>query len=495
MYQLCSCILCLIRSNPMPLLNQEVKEKDIFFDSLVIPSAIRNRSNDVAVGLGIPPEITAVLGLAVVGGSISNKCSVNPMHHMGRWWDNVPNLWSVIVAPPGSNKSAAIDSMIEPYLKEHIELDEKFKQEYSEYLSDKKKFDITYKEFVKKKKFDPDVEEPKMPVAPKQKELIVDDASYEAIGELLNNSDQGLISKHDELTELFGTMDKNARNATGARGFFLGAWNGNIGKKINRIGRGSFYVKNLCLSVIGGIQPKMLTGIVDKVVSGENADGLLERFQLMVAPKFSSEYHMCTTPENLEYKRVYGQMVLKLLTVDPLLLGAKEGIDGRRKHFIFSKEASDLYFKWDRERHYAADATKDSFGGVLSASKNKQQALMSSLAMIFHLVEIATGILSPSYEIDVINVEKAIKLTGFLEEHLIKVLNFSNAEDDRKGDDIHDIIYWCRNNKQSIEDGMLTPSKIAHKINKNKFNAAIVKEAISDFVVKWEGRKIVELKF
>src|SRR3712207_6980715 len=58
--------------------------------------------------------------------------------------------------------------------------------------------------------------------------------------------------------------------------------------------RGSIHVPALCISLLGGIQPGPLTKYVgDALSEAEKADGLLQRFQVLVYPdmKDRSEEH------------------------------------------------------------------------------------------------------------------------------------------------------------------------------------------------------------
>src|SRR3712207_7707258 len=67
--------------------------------------------------------------------------------------------------------------------------------------------------------------------------------------------------------------------------FSLESWDGKKPYHIDRIGRGSIHVPALCLSIFGGIQPGPLMSYVQDAISeSEKADGLLQRFQVLVWP-------------------------------------------------------------------------------------------------------------------------------------------------------------------------------------------------------------------
>jgi hypothetical protein len=53
---------------------------------------------------------------------------------------------------------------------------------------------------------------------------------------------------------------------------------------IDRIGRGSLHIKNLCISVFGGIQPELLERYLAGITTSLDNDGRIQRFQVMVYP-------------------------------------------------------------------------------------------------------------------------------------------------------------------------------------------------------------------
>jgi len=468
-------------------------QDNIVFDANDLPEILRLRVQDVSDGLGTPHEMAAVAGIAILGGAISNKCGIRQEKFDD--WTLIPNLWGAVIAPPGSNKSAAISAMSKPIIEKEIQEAKNYDEGYQLYISEKKKYDISIKEYAKKVKFDKDAEEPKAPKKPKRKRFLINDATHEVIGEILKDSNQGIIALHDELGGLLASFGSKARAGEEARSFYLGAWDGDTPKNIDRIGRGSFFIENYCISVFGGIQPTLIDKLISDAVSGKFSDGLLERFQLFVYPEFNTKFHKRKHFENKEVKSNYADTMHKLLTTDPMLFGAKRDFENQRPYFRYSDEAQIAYDLWDEKRHYRQMEARANKEHVFESSISKQKVLIGSLALIFHLFEIASGFLTPSSTIDIINFERACRLTEFFEKHMLKIYSRAEAIEEEKSNDIHAVIDWCRLNKKDIEDGMLTPSKIAHKINKRKYNATIVKEAISDFVVKWEGRKILELKF
>lgn len=100
---------------------------------------------------------------------------------------------------------------------------------------------------------------------------VVWDTTVEKLGELLARSDKGLLIKSDEISGWIGSMERyNAGRSD--RGFWLCAYDGGA-HSIDRIKRGEIFIKNLSVSLIGGIQPARLAEL-----QGLTSDGLLQRF-------------------------------------------------------------------------------------------------------------------------------------------------------------------------------------------------------------------------
>jgi putative DNA primase/helicase len=124
--------------------------------------------------------------------------------------------------------------------------------------------------------------EPLCPVfdqqSPKQRRLLLTDATYEKLHEILSDNAAGVLVARDELTGWLADLEKQGRESE--RGFYLQSWNGDAGFSIDRIGRGSIYVPAVCVSLFGNIQPSRLRSYLsDAVAGGPTDDGLFQRFR------------------------------------------------------------------------------------------------------------------------------------------------------------------------------------------------------------------------
>lgn len=127
------------------------------------------------------------------------------------------------------------------------------------------------------------------PAEPVARRYIVNDATVEKLGELLQQNPWGTLSYRDELYGLLTSLDKQGQE--GSRAFYLQAYDGNQGYTFDRIQRGTVHVPRVCLAMLGGIQPGRIQEYVRGTVAGGSADdGLLQRFGLTVWPDTAGDF-------------------------------------------------------------------------------------------------------------------------------------------------------------------------------------------------------------
>jgi hypothetical protein len=151
---------------------------------------------------------------------------------------------------------------------------------------------------------------------PSERRFKVNDASIEKIIELLqDNAPRGLMYHRDELITLFRKMDKVGHEAD--RGFLIESWNGNGSHTDDRIGRGTTRAENLCLSLLGTIQPGRLVSYLRDALSDDGNDGFPQRLQLAVYPDSPTFKYVDEWPDKDAKNRVY--RIVKTLAEEDFL--------------------------------------------------------------------------------------------------------------------------------------------------------------------------------
>ncbi len=254
---------------PEPIQN-ELPPVQPFSESL-IPDSFRAVVEDVTERMQVPPDYPTVATVLCIAGAVNRRATIQPKAN-DSGWTIVPNLWGGIIAPPGFLKSPVIQAATLPlnqiqteWRREHEQAMEVYAQEKAEYELRLAAWKEQYKAFVKKGKTPP-VWKEAAPDEPKARRLIVNDATFEALHQTMNENPAGVLVIRDELTGWWSQLDRAGRE--GERAFSLQAWNGDTGHTIDRIGRGTIHVEACCMSMLGGIQPGRLRSYLVDALAG-----------------------------------------------------------------------------------------------------------------------------------------------------------------------------------------------------------------------------------
>ena len=161
-----------------------------------------------------------------------------------------------------------------------------------------------------------------VPEAPKARRYVVNDATYEALGEVLADNPTGTLAFRDELVSLLKTLDREEYAA--ARGFFLSAWSGTAGYSFDRIIRGKTHIEAACISLLGSTQPGRLAEYMRRAIAGgAGDDGLIQRFSLLVWPDQSPEWREVDRYPNSDARAAAWETFERLDKLDPDAIGAE----------------------------------------------------------------------------------------------------------------------------------------------------------------------------
>jgi putative DNA primase/helicase len=264
------------------------------FDADFLPSAIAPWVADIAERMQCPLEFVAVPAFVALGSVLGRKVAIRPQRRTD--WLETANLWGCVVGRPGAMKSPAAGEALKPLQRLETSAREDHEAALKVYAQEESLAKIKRDEAGKSARaalragndasscFD--IEEPEEPTA---RRFVVNDSSYEALGEILADNPNGVLAFRDELVSLLKTLDREEHAA--ARGFFLQAWNGTGGYTFDRIVRGRKHIEAACLSLLGGTQPGRIAEYMRRAVSGGTSDdGLIQRFGLLVWPDQSPEW-------------------------------------------------------------------------------------------------------------------------------------------------------------------------------------------------------------
>jgi putative DNA primase/helicase len=342
---------------------------------------------DIAVRMQVPIDFPAVVAVATLAGVCGRRAMIQPKA-VDDSWEVVPNLWGAIVAGAGMMKSPVIKAVTSPVKAVERELQAKSEGEMAKYLQAKRKWildqaieDAKYKRSRKSKSANDDENPPSLPdpgtepKAPSQARILTTDATFESLHKLLEQNHAGIFVLRDELTGWLTSLEKVGRESE--RSFYLECWNGDSNFTIDRIGRGSIYVDNCCVSLFGGIQPSRLHSyFADAMVNGESSDGLIQRFQLLIWPDQPKKWSYEDRKKDVEAFKNAEEVYRRIAALNP----------ENPLHLMFSPEAQCFFQKWLTE-WMNIELANEELDQSLLAHFSKYRSLMPSLALLFSLAD------------------------------------------------------------------------------------------------------------
>jgi hypothetical protein len=313
-------------------------------------------------------------------------------------------------------KTPALNAAFAPlYAIERHEV-EGYRAALAKYHADRKIYDKAIADFKQGKT----TNIPPEPMGPTKPRLIVNDSTYQALGEILAANPRGVLALADELSGLLQSLDTAGQEA--ARGFYLSGWGGAGNYAFDRVTRGTICLTNYMLSVFGGFQPARIGAYV-QFAQGGNAknDGLLQRFQLLVWPDVSNSTTGIDRPEDkLALQKMHAAIrSLRDLHDTPDFIKIRSGQEVVLLHF--DDDAQKLFNDW--YRNHELGLRRADLDSSLHSHFAKYRSLAPGLALLFHLID------TRSSRVSRICLERAIRLSDYLKSHALRVYASVNGTD------------------------------------------------------------------
>lgn len=400
----------------------------------LIPESFRHWLADVSHRMQTPPDFATVSALVIIGSVIGSGCGIRPKRLDD--WEVIPNVWGACIGRP----SVVLKS---PSMKEPMSLLERLQAEYGErFEMDKASsdFDVLASQAmisdVKSKlskaakgkgkdgtvspdelqKLKADYMELTKNAEPEPTRRLfkTNETSIQSMTVLQNENERGLLVFRDELTGLLVKWDRE--DGADERAYFLEGWNGNGSYTDNKIGRGLTDAKNICISLLGGIQPDKLKRYLYQAMHGNN-DGMMQRLQLAVWPDEPEGWQLIDTkPNKADKQRAYS--ILQILAeLDFIQYGAEQGEYDDRPYFRFNEAGQAVFNEWLIELQTVKIQQEEN--PLMVEHFGKFRSLMPSLALIFHCIDIADG--KASGAVSERAARLAVQWCGYLESHARRI--------------------------------------------------------------------------
>ena len=393
----------------------------------LVPQALRPWLLDISNRMQVRLEMVAIPAVALAGALIGAGCGIRPKRRDD--WLEVPNLWGCVVAPPASGKSPSRGEVFKPLGLLEVEAEAAFQvaaREYGIEVETHKAREDAAKEALRAAaKGKGNLAEAEavlralreaQPAKPVKRRYRSNDTTVEKLGELLAGNPRGILVERDELVGWLAMLDREGREAD--RAFYLEAWGGKGSFTTDRIGRGEIFIPRACVAVYGATQPDKILGYLDAVFHSLGNDGLLQRFQLLAYPDPVGQWrYRDQEPDHAARSRAFG-VYRHLAEMDFLVAGATLDEHAEIPGFRFCDDAQAVFVDWltdlENEKLRRADEHP-----ILVEHLGKFRGLMPSLALIFHLVEVAAG--SEAGPVTLEAVRLALRWCDYLEQHARRV--------------------------------------------------------------------------
>lgn len=376
-------------------------------DPTLLPSTISAAIVDISERLSCPIEFVAIPVLTAAGIAIGNRIGVLPKKYDDSW-EVYPGFWGGIVGSPGSMKTPAQNESFRCL--HHLE--DQAGAAYAQAMDTHNKNMKIYEKQLKDFKNGKTTVWPVEPSKPPRVRYIVNDVTYQALGEILAENPSGVLALADEMSGLLQSLDTPGQEA--ARGFFLQGWGGRGNYTFDRITRGTVVLKNYMLALFGGFQPDRIKLYVRGASSGSSHnDGLMQRFQLLAWPNSPDEIKIVDRPPDRAAIQKMESAIIQLrsLATSGLPDSEKNSIGASLLHF--DDQAQAIFDNWYRKNE---EMLRN--GELVQAEHShfaKYRSLVPGLALVFHLLEGHTGRICPSC------LENALRLTVVLKSHAHRV--------------------------------------------------------------------------
>lgn len=300
--------------------------------------------------MGCDPAGLAMAALVTCAAAIPDEVQLKVKRHDN--WTESARIWAALVGDPSTKKSPILSAATGPICRLDAEKMRAWLQRVAAWEalpSDEKK--VTPR--------------------PPQERLRIEDATIEAAQQVLEGSPWGVMLLQDELSGLFGAMDKysGGKGAQADRAFWLRSFNGGE-YALNRVSRGASLIPNLSVSMLGGIQPEPLRKIAGDAVD----DGLLQRLFPIILRRATLGRDEAMPPVNTQYR----DLIEALHT-----LKAPGGLGSGT--LVFSDGAQAI--RRDLEERHLSLQGLETINRKLAAHIGKYDGMFARLCVIWHCVE------------------------------------------------------------------------------------------------------------
>jgi DNA polymerase-1 len=402
----------------------------------VFPQPFQRVALDGSQALQCPPDYIGLPLLVMASGALgaSRALEVKPGHLQRA------SLYAIVIGPPGSTKSPALELVTAPAHEEEERLHAAWEEAMERFQAETDAYEADLKEWKKKppkERGDP----PKKPDRPALTRLTVNDATVESLVPILKENPRGVVLVRDEATAWVQSMNCYREGGKGAdQQFWLSVWSGatvTVDRRKTH-DQGPLRVRRPFVSVIGGMVPDKLTTLRgDRPRQRVEQDGFIDRdlFAYPDEPPVAEENWLEVSEETLGgMRRVMDR--LRSLAMVPIQEG---GLVKGWRPFVVKLTACGKV-AWQRfTKAHAAEQNPDEFPRHLRGPWSKLRGYCARLALLLHYLRWAAGE-DVGDDVDGPSVDRAVRLVAYFKSHARRVYAVMDA--DPRVADARKILRW-----------------------------------------------------
>ena len=401
--------------------------------SELLPSPLRDWLLDISHRMQVPLDFPTGACVVVMSSIIGTRLSICPKKKDP--WQVVPNLWGGLIQKPSQLKSPPVKEVLRPMKELETEAFKKFEVDNIEYLKEARKFEMRQKilekklETALKKNNSSEISnveieleelESNPPKEPKLRRYQTQDTTIEKLQDMLRENPQGIFIFRDELNGFLMKMKKDGHDED--EDFHIEGWAGDGSFTLDRIGRGTVRSELICESIFGTIQPTRIIPHIRQTKSNTNNSGFIQRFQIMTYPD-SENWEYIDKSLNIAASRRAFKCFKEIAQMDFRSLKGCITEVNKIPYMRFSEDAQELFIAWLHELQEKLCNPENS--PIIREHFGKYRSLMPSLALQFHLIDIADGMSSGPVSLSA--AQMAAAWCEYLESHARRI--YGMAED------------------------------------------------------------------
>ncbi len=378
-----------------------------------LPDWMREFAEALATSTQTPVDLAGTLVLATAAACVAGKYKVV----VGPDWQEPLSLYTVVVLPPGTRKSAVFSHVTAPLEEREKELVRAAEPEIARATA---AYQVLEKRLKRAQDMAAKTDGPKretllgqvedlanelsrtrVPATPR---LIIDDCTPERVATILRDQEGRLAIMSPE-GDVFEVMAGRYGSGSGPNlGVYLKGHAGDA-LRVDRVGRPSEFIPRPALTIGLTVQPEVLQGLSSR--PGFRGRGLLGRFLYALPPNPLGHRAVEAAPVSAQVKNSYRWNVIRLLNMGARFDPAEEK-QPQEVHFALPARVVLLNFAQDLEPRLGA-------GGDLSALTDWAGKLVGAIARIAGILHLADA--GEGDPIEVETVENAITLGRYYLDH------------------------------------------------------------------------------